>query len=1331
VWPKLFLALSVVALALLVAHDLAAVPTATYTVNATTGYDGTCDSHCSLRDAINEANTNIGPDTIGFNISGSSPFTMSMGFQTISDPVIIDGYTQPGASPATSSAPATIQIEVIGTLDITAGGSTVKGLAIYATNHVGIRLMTLGGNTIQGNYIGTDASGSVAKGYSTGVSISDSSSNTIGGTSPAERNIISGNGTSGINIYGSSSAGNVVTGNYIGTDPTGTMAVPNFNGVSFQATSNNSVGGSTAAEANLISGNKNIGVLFTNGSVSNQIKGNIIGLDAPGTAFLPNKTGVYVWGYQSFIGGTSQSEGNVIAGNSDHGIEVSSPFTGTTILYNQIFENGKLGIELGTDGVTSNDTGDVDTGPNDLQNYPILTEVSSLSGITTTITGTLNSTPNTNFWLQFFVNGRCDHTAHGEGESFIGDWLATTDGAGDASFEAAFGLPLPNGMLVTASATNVDTGDTSEFARCVQVNQAIASADLQVAKADSLDPVVEGSLLVYLVDVTNTGPFAATDVVITDTLPISVSFAAAFPSQGSCSQSGRQVICDLLILADGQAANVEISVFPTATGTIDNDVLVSSIEPDPNQNDNSNNQSTLVVPSVPMTFIVNSTDDNVDARPGDRLCEVRLGGGICTLRAAIMEANYLPSDDTIILPSSTYTLTISGNKEDDSTTGDLDVTGDLSILGADAATTIIDANQLDRVFEMCPGGKYGVGTQPTIHVTLSDVTIRGGNGGGETCDQYSCGVDTGGGIENWSCGDLTVASSVIRDNTALNGPISDQYSYPDGLGGGLINSGGSVALTNTTVISNTTGEGGGIFNTGTMTITDSVVISNTAASGGGIWSNGTVSMTNSIVAFNVADNDGEMWRVGSGGGIYVAGINSQFIAWRSEISQNEARGVVTNPFNAYLAHGAGIYGDEGYLELRETRVISNTADGEGGGAFVYQGWIYGYRSLIALNVPDGIGNRGYLYLENSTVTSNTVTAIETWSTWTTSDPPIIVQSLTWLEYSTIAGNGSRGLDNGGYVVVPMRGSLLADHPGGNWLSASVGQYSPLLASYGYNLVDDATTPLTLTTDLTNTNPMLGSLQDNGGPTMTLAPLPGSPAIDAIPRASCQVNRDQRGFPRPIGPGCDIGAYEFAQLNSCSAPVVAIPNNDSTGISDTINITYTDTIVDLEVFVEATHTYVGDLAVALEHVGTGTQVTLIDRPGVPASTFGCDGENVSAQLDDEAAAAVEDQCAATSPAIGGIFRPNEALSLFDGELMAGNWTLFVADLAPGDTGTLEQWCLVADYEASSPTAIRIAGIRATSGPASRMRMTLSFLAMLVLTFAALSRVLGKPAVGGDR
>ena len=138
---------------------------------------------------------------------------------------------------------------------------------------------------------------------------------------------------------------------------------------------------------------------------------------------------------------------------------------------------------------------------------------------------------------------------------------------------------------------------------------------------------------------------------------------------------------------------------------------------------------------------------------------------------------------------------------------------------------------------------------------------------------------------------------------------------------------------------------------------------------------------------------------------------------------------------------------------------------------------------------------------------------------------------------------------------------------------------------------------------------------------------------------------------------------------------AIPDNDTGGISLCMNVTSTQSIYDLRVMVGIAHTWVGDLVVTLRHEQTGTTVTLVDRPGLPAMVNGCGGDDLAVLFDDGAPTAAEDECAVSPPALFGTFRPSSPLSAFDGETIGGRWWLEVSDVAAQDTGIVHQWGII--------------------------------------------------------
>jgi hypothetical protein len=354
-------------------------------------------------------------------------------------------------------------------------GNTIGGTSAGARNlisgndtgGVGIFNSAATENQVQGNFIGTDVTGTLDLGNSgDGVFILDAPGNTIGGTSAGAGNLISGNEGDGVRIQRSSAAGNQVQGNYIGCDVTGTLDLGNSgDGVFIINAPGNTIGGTATGAGNLISGNNSEGVeIIVDGATGNQVQGNLIGTQVDGLSALGNSShGVLIaaGARNNTIGGTAMGSGNTIAFNAGDGVAVvDSTSTGNALHRNAIFSNRGLGIDLGNNGVTANDAGDTDTGANDLQDFPVLTMGVS-SGSMIHIEGTIGSTFANSAYpitIEFFDNPACDGSGHGEGQTFLGSILVDAPGAFMTNIA---GLAT----VVTATATNAN-GHTSEFSLC-------------------------------------------------------------------------------------------------------------------------------------------------------------------------------------------------------------------------------------------------------------------------------------------------------------------------------------------------------------------------------------------------------------------------------------------------------------------------------------------------------------------------------------------------------------------------------------------------------------------------------------------------------------------------------------------------------------------------------------------------------------------------------------------------------------------------------------------------------------------------------------------------
>lgn len=388
------------------------------------------------------------------------------------------------------------------------GGTTAGARNLVSGNGTGIGLPG-SANRLEGNFIGTDAGGTLDLGNSgSGVSVGEGFASTvnaagevrpeapgdggdvrpalappssvIGGSIPGAGNIISGNDQDGVLVRTFGGASVTIEGNFIGTDVTGTARLGNSgNGVWLMFTAfGGTVVGGNAASRNVISANAGAGVKLggdNTSAIGNALFGNYIGTDATGTANLGNgqdgvllssnalvtEVGRLIGTYTFGLIGTAT---NVIAFNARDGVRVEGNAKQNNISYNSIFNNGGLGINLGTDGVTPNDAGDSDTGPNNLQNFPVLTSVST-DGATTTVQGTFNARPNLQYTLQFFSNAAADPSGNGEGQTWVGDQVVHTDGSGNATFLASLPTAVSPGRLITATAafTTLGNSDPDQF----------------------------------------------------------------------------------------------------------------------------------------------------------------------------------------------------------------------------------------------------------------------------------------------------------------------------------------------------------------------------------------------------------------------------------------------------------------------------------------------------------------------------------------------------------------------------------------------------------------------------------------------------------------------------------------------------------------------------------------------------------------------------------------------------------------------------------------------------------------------------------------------------
>ncbi len=314
-------------------NDSAITSGANYNIEWLNANQG-ADAAISLREAIIAANNTAGTDTIDFNIAGSGVKTInvSSALPVITGSIIIDGYSQSGSSANTLATGnnsvlnvvlngATAGVGVNGlNLDSGSSGSEIRGLVIQGFSGSGIFGQYSNSHTIAGNWIGVSSDGTTAAGNGAGgIILNFSDSNTIGGSSTADRNVISGNTGVGVTLSGQ---GSLILNNYIGTNAAGTADLGNSShGVLLNGFGSHTIGGAGSQLRNVISGNDGSGIYSSN-SGYNTIQGNFIGLNAAGTLAIANGTsgqntsGISIYGgTPQFIGGTAAGSGNVISGN--------------------------------------------------------------------------------------------------------------------------------------------------------------------------------------------------------------------------------------------------------------------------------------------------------------------------------------------------------------------------------------------------------------------------------------------------------------------------------------------------------------------------------------------------------------------------------------------------------------------------------------------------------------------------------------------------------------------------------------------------------------------------------------------------------------------------------------------------------------------------------------------------------------------------------------------------------------------------------------------------------------------------------------------------------
>jgi hypothetical protein len=454
----------------------------------------------TLRQAILDANSSINPATISFNIAGACPrvIGLSSALPHVTSPIIIDGYTQPGAAvntdPDASDATLCVLVKpASGTLanaiQVPAAGSASASLVLRGVGFGGFGqpVMLLGGSNhvIAGNQFGGSVGSVALPGASLqaiAIGVNAGGSLVVGGQNIADRNVIGGGGFYGINVQttvASTPDKCRIVNNLIGVAANGVTPVPNFTGIGLG-------GGGCTVASNRIVGNSQDAILI-NGGNGNLIQDNVLGVDVNGNGIFNSGAGVHITSGGGNVVGTSASSGitgllfsNTIRFMVDGGV-VATGGTGNSIRSNLIYDNGATGggmdIDLGVAGPTANDPGDVDTGPNQLQNFPLINGVvfasppaPSATYVAATVKGVLDGPPG-NYRVDAYFGNGCNANGRGHAQAYAGARLVTVAvGATRASFVVNVTLPNVQGDGMLALAATDAAGNTSEIGPCVPLD---------------------------------------------------------------------------------------------------------------------------------------------------------------------------------------------------------------------------------------------------------------------------------------------------------------------------------------------------------------------------------------------------------------------------------------------------------------------------------------------------------------------------------------------------------------------------------------------------------------------------------------------------------------------------------------------------------------------------------------------------------------------------------------------------------------------------------------------------------------------------------------------
>jgi hypothetical protein len=937
------------------------------------------------------------------------------------------------------------------TVDELCANSTIGG-AVGTTGNLisgvewGFAIYAKGGALIQGNFVGVDAAGETALKNDYGLRVGINS--TAGGTTPTARNVLSGNHDFGLMLKESA----IARGNYVGTNAAGTEPVPNegtYGAVTIER-SDVVVGGTASGAGNLVAGNVGPGIStwgYMPGSSDHWdravIQGNFVGTDPTGNLDLGNGGhGIAIINTShsdALIGGDSPAAGNLIAFNSRAAVRIDSDSglgsRNNLVRYNRMYANG-FGIDLGSvDDRTANDPGDHDFGANNLQNFPEFSAASWDAG---------SQTLEVTYWVPSVGGGGDNATYPIEVDFYVADsgGQALTYFATDVYSYADFtGGPyttvsIPYALGETFVAVAVDAlGNTSELSAPVDLAVPAAHGELGFNLAARSIPEGGGSITLTVERVGGSdGDVSVAWATSNGTATAGSDYTAGSGTldwlDGDASAKGITIaILDDTVVEDSQAFTVTLGT-PTG-GAEPGATTVTTV---------------TILDDDLVSLVVDNNGDEDDQNPGDGRCATLTA--VCTLRAAITEANARVGEDTI-------SFVISG---DISVSSPLVIRDALRLLGPGSNRLTLIGASSSGIVEVSAVSK---------DVLISDLRFDRGR------------ATRGGALRVRGCRHLTLANCRLTNNRALDGGGALAIAH-DGVDSvnvkacrfednEAVNDGGAMLLA----------DGGTETSNVTVELQGTNLSGNEATTGGAIAVRGaywTLAITDGVLIHNTADAAGA-----------VAVVSSNDGAGRLRL---EATRVALVANSAQLSTGAVA------LSRSDGRFTNVTISGNNGGT----------------------GPGGGLYLVRANV---------------------VLASCTVADNQ--AGEAGGGIASDQFSTVALRNSILDANARGNC--------SETVTSDGFNISSDSSCGLSGTGDLSRTDPHLDWLRPSGSTWLHL-PVEGSPVIDSSRPEACvdafgsALRDDQRKRTRPTdgdGDGeitCDRGAVEVETGITVEVPLFA-------------------------------------------------------------------------------------------------------------------------------------------------------------------------------------------------